>query len=78
MNKHTKKDCLKLIEEKKLPFEIRRIAQTDRLVSITITENRITVSDPIFSWDKLFDKLDTMKSNVVETPVEDVKDDSLT
>ena len=78
MNKRTKKDCLKLIEEKNLPFEIRIIAQTHRLVSITATNNRRTVSEPIFSWDKLFDKLDTMKSYDVETPIEDVKDDSLT
>lgn len=77
MSKKSKKDCLDLIKNKKLQYEIRMIAQTNRLVSIAITDGRRSVSEPIFSWDRLFDKLSAMESDVIDTVDEEKPDDTI-
>ncbi len=63
MDKHTKKECLALIVEKKLPYTIKRIAQVDRLMPTTRDNDGRCASTPIFSWIRLFVTLSEMKSS---------------
>ena len=64
-DKHTKKECQALIDEKKLPYRIVRIVQIDRLVSNDRDVlGRFLFSAPIYSWNRLFKLLSDMKSTV--------------
>lgn len=53
--KHTKKECQSMIEEKKLPLKIVRIAQLDRLLYTDTDKHGESI--PVFSWNRLFDLL---------------------
>ena len=58
MPKNTKRMCLNLIAEKKLPYTIKRIGQIHRLINTSpLTVEDVCVSPAIFSWDRLYTQL---------------------
>lgn len=62
ITKISKKSCLELIAQKALPYSIKRIAQTDRLVPTASEKGALVNSRPIISWAKLYAELDAMPS----------------
>jgi len=60
MPKNTKRMCLDLITEKKLPYTIKRIGQLDRLVPNKPGSDGYVESTPVFSWSKLYEFLLTL------------------
>ena len=53
----TKKSCLDLIAEKSLPYNIKNISGTFRLIPTTPGEDGVVTSIPIFSWIRLYEFL---------------------
>jgi hypothetical protein len=60
MPKNTKRMCLDLIAEKKLPYTIKRIGQLDRLVPNKPELGGDIESTPVFSWSRLYEFLLTL------------------
>jgi len=59
-NKISKRMCLDLIAEKKLPYTIKRIGQMDRLVSNAAGADGRRDTTPVISWSRLYELLKKM------------------